>query len=99
MSVKKKRTRNILACGVCGKETALKKQKIIISESLPAKKEGIVIMKKGDEVIDMPKTHVICPKCEHNEAYWWMQQTRSADEPPTVFYKCVKCKYGWRSYG
>jgi len=98
-AVRKKRTRNILICNGCGKEKALKKQKITISDALPAKKKGIVIMKKGDEAIEMPKTHVMCPKCEHREAYWWMQQTRSADEPPTVFYRCAKCKYSWRSYG
>lgn len=98
MLVKKKRKRSFLVCGKCSKERPLKKEKIVISEALPISKKEIVIVKKGDEAIDLPKTRIICPKCENTQAYWWMQQTRSADEPPTLFYRCVKCTYGWRSY-
>jgi DNA-directed RNA polymerase subunit M len=54
-------------------------------------------MRGGEE--EFPKTKIICPKCGYEEAYWYMQQTRGADEPPTVFYTCVKCKHSWRSYG
>lgn len=39
-----------------------------------------------------------CEKCGHDEAVWWMLQTRSADEPTTQFYRCVKCEYTWRDY-
>lgn len=46
----------------------------------------------------LPKTEVECPKCGHNEAYWWMIQTRSADEAPTTFYRCVNCGHTWRDY-
>ncbi|MBS3055577.1 MAG: hypothetical protein J4452_03755 [Candidatus Aenigmarchaeota archaeon] len=56
-------------------------------------------MGKDEGLGELPKTHIVCPNCEHGEAAWWMQQTRSADEPPTLFYKCIKCGYGWRSYG
>ena len=99
MVVKKKRKRSFLVCAKCSKERPLKKEKIVISEALPMPKKEIVIVKKGDEAIDLPKTRVICPECENREAYWWMQQTRSADEPPTIFYRCTKCTHGWRSYG
>ena len=98
MMVKKKRKRSFLTCTKCGKERPLKKEKIFISEALPISKKEIVVMQKGDEGIELPKTRVICPKCENREAYWWMQQTRSADEPPTLFYRCVKCSNSWRSY-
>lgn len=48
---------------------------------------------------DLPTTTILCPECnEVKEAYWWMQQTRGADEPPTRFYECKKCKYRWREY-
>ena len=47
----------------------------------------------------LPKIKVFCPKCGHNEAVWWIRQTRSADEAPTTFYRCTKCKYSWREYG
>ena len=39
-----------------------------------------------------------CKKCGHDEAVWWMFQTRSADEPTTRFYRCSKCRYTWRDY-
>jgi len=99
MIVKKSGSRTYLCCTKCKKEKPLKKEKILIAGSLPSKKKEIVIMQKGDEEIDLPKTKIMCPKCENSEAYWWMQQTRSADEPPTIFYRCCKCNYSWRSYG
>ncbi|BCU67190.1 transcription factor S [Sulfolobales archaeon HS-7] len=41
---------------------------------------------------------VVCPNCKNDEAYFWMLQTRSADEPATRFYRCVKCNKVWREY-
>ena len=44
------------------------------------------------------KTEALCPnsKCGHREALYKMFQTRSADEPMTCFYKCVKCGERWK---
>ena len=98
MTVKKKRKRSFLVCTKCSKEKPLKREKLVITKALLTPKKEIVIMKKGDEAIDLPKTRVICPKCENREAYWWMQQTRSADETPTQFFKCTQCKHVWREY-
>ncbi|MBS3052391.1 MAG: transcription factor S [Candidatus Aenigmarchaeota archaeon] len=41
---------------------------------------------------------MVCPKCDNKGAYWYMQQTRAADEPPTMFLCCTKCKHKWREY-
>ncbi len=46
----------------------------------------------------MPKTKVRCPECDYTEAYYEQYQTRSADEPATTFYTCVRCKHKWREY-
>jgi DNA-directed RNA polymerase subunit M len=46
----------------------------------------------------LPTIKIDCEKCGNNEAVWWMLQTRSADEPTTQFYRCVKCSYTWRNY-
>jgi len=46
----------------------------------------------------LPTTKILCPRCGHNVAYYWMIQTRAGDEPPTRFFKCVKCGYVWREY-
>ena len=96
---KKGRTAVHLVCRKCGKEYRGKHEKLTISEEMHEEKKGIVIMDKNETQSELPSTHIMCPKCEHNEAFWWMQQTRSADEPPTLFYRCKKCGYSWRSYG
>jgi DNA-directed RNA polymerase subunit M len=46
----------------------------------------------------MPRTTVPCPKCNHNEAYWYLRQTRKSDEPETTFLTCCKCGHRWRKY-
>lgn len=46
----------------------------------------------------LPKTRIGCPKCEHNEAYWVLRQTRAADEPETRIYRCVECSHTWREF-
>jgi len=46
----------------------------------------------------LPKTKIICPKCKHNEATYYLRQTRAADEPTTRFYQCTDCKNRWREY-
>ena len=51
---------------------------------------------EGEETLSTIKMD--CEKCGHDEAVWWMFQTRSADEPTTRFYRCQKCKYTWRDY-
>lgn len=36
-------------------------------------------------------------ECDSNKAYFVQLQMRSADEPPTTFFKCVVCGFQWRS--
>ncbi len=88
-----------LVCRKCGRKYKPKGEKLTIAEKLPGSKKRIVVMGKDEGVAELPTIDIMCPKCENNQAYWWMQQTRAADEPPTLFYKCKKCGYSWRSYG
>lgn len=37
-----------------------------------------------------------CVKCDNNVALFMELQTRSADEPMTIFYQCTKCKTNWK---
>jgi transcription factor S len=79
-------------CNSCGKPAAGAPEKMTSSKK---KEETIVI---EDNKPSLPETDVKCEKCDSMRAYWWLIQTRSADEPPTQFYKCVKCKHTWREY-
>jgi|SRR5919107_2017059 DNA-directed RNA polymerase subunit M/transcription elongation factor TFIIS len=40
---------------------------------------------------------VECPKCGNKQAFWWIVQTDSADEPSTQFFRCTKCNHTWRN--
>ncbi len=66
-------------------------------------KEAGVITKKIEVVENLetlPKVKINCEKCKNTIAFFWTQQTRSADEPETRFFKCTntKCNHTWREY-
>lgn len=56
------------------------------------------VLKDGEGTQTLPTVETNCPKCDHNQAVWWMLQTRSADEPTTQFYRCTSCSHTWRNY-
>ena len=44
---------------------------------------------------NVDKMTTVCPSCSYTEAYFMQMQIRSADEPMSVFYKCVECGHQW----
>ena len=42
-------------------------------------------------------SQALCPKCNGKTAYYMELQTRSADEPSTIYYRCAdfSCKTRW----
>lgn len=85
-----------LQCERCGFTTPVE-EPITKSEVEPPEDQIKVV---GDEVDvrTMPTTKEECPRCRNKEAFWWMLQTRSGDEPTTQFYRCTKCNHTWRQY-
>jgi transcription factor S len=77
---------NNIKCRSCG---------IIKEKKMEAK---IVSQSEKKDVVDLPKTEKQCEQCGNNEAYFWLIQTRSSDEPPTQFFRCTECKFVWREY-
>lgn len=49
------------------------------------------VNEEGDGETTKPVTEKECPECGNDECEWWMEQTRSSDEPPTRFYRCTDC--------
>ncbi len=94
---KKEKEKTILVCRKCGKKTKDYKPLEIAEKVKKQPLDEIVIIEKKQE--SLPKTRVTCPKCSHDEAVWWLQQTRSIDEAPTLFLRCTKCSHSWREYG
>ncbi len=80
-------------CRKCGKKSG---KKVNIKVTTKAEKEKMAVIENNEP--DLPKTVKECKECGNTEVYYWLIQTRSADEPPTQFFKCVKCKHTWREY-
>ncbi len=91
---KKKGSKVIVRCS-CGYKSN-DKVNTTIKESVrkDERKKGPV----DDDFEILPITDAECSKCKHKKAYFWELQTRAADEAPTKFLKCEKCKHIWRDY-
>ncbi|MEM1947324.1 MAG: transcription factor S [Candidatus Caldarchaeum sp.] len=89
----------VLGCKKCGYKKPLEGEKVIVKQERAAAVGKNVAAIVESEEAPLPTTSdVICPACGHNEAKWWTVQTRSADEPMTQFFRCVKCGHTWREY-
>ena len=94
--LKKNNSNFVLSCPKCGyaesgsKETKKDKQDEIKLE--------IHVLDENEGKETLPTIKIDCEKCGNDQAVWWMLQTRSADEPTTQFYRCIKCNHTWRNY-
>ena len=94
-------SKTFLACR-CGYIKEVDNNKEDIDRKIELKKKelekNLIIVSEEDKVSVLPKVDMICPKCKYKEAETWQEQTRSADEPSTHFFRCLKCKFTWREY-
>ena len=86
-----------LKCRSCGATKEIEGQFVVRHDLEKTPRDKIVVVE--DDAIPMPTTPASCPKCGHNEAYYWTVQTRRGDEGATEFYRCTKCGHTWRNYG
>ena len=94
---KQKGGKTVLVCRTCGHQEKEYTPTEIAERVQKNPADDIIIIEKNEETL--PKTKAACPKCGNGEAFWWVQQTRSADEAPTLFLRCASCKHSWREYG
>ncbi|WP_458206944.1 transcription factor S [Haladaptatus sp. NG-SE-30] len=80
-------------CGSCGNETPRgDASEYVVTED----QEVSEIIESGGGSSGLPTTSAQCPNCDNDEAYWYMQQIRSADESETRFFVCTECEHKWR---
>lgn len=89
----------VLKCRNCGYTEKSEKEDFKVKEKVEKDPmDDVVVVDKDKDVKALPTTNKKCPECGNDEAYWWTQQTRSADEAPTRFYQCTECEHKWREY-
>lgn len=100
VSLKRRGESVVLICPRCGySEVERVKAKEEESVIRMGRREAVTVIEPTEEKYQpLPTTTAECPKCGYGKAYWWIAQTRSADEAPTRFFRCVKCGYVWREY-
>lgn len=79
------------SCGYTDKDSEI----TTIKESVAQSKDVEVV---EEDIETRPIMTAECPKCGHNEAHYYLMQTRASDEPETKFLQCTKCKAKWRDY-
>ncbi len=81
-------------CGYVEGKVLTQQKKVIQKESI----EALNVFAENEGEQTLPTIKIECESCGNDEAVWWMLQTRSADEPTTQFYRCIKCRHTWRNY-
>ena len=94
-----KKQDGVMVCTGCGNRA----EQAVDTEAFVSTEE-----QTGDELIETTEdanfegkptaNDVTCEDCGHDEAWYTIKQTASADEPPTRFFKCKECGYRWREY-
>ena len=78
-----------------GKEIDLSKTKT----TTKAEKREYEIIEDSDQRKGVLSTEsYMCPKWDCTEVYFYLEQTRSSDEPETRMLTCKDCGHGWREY-
>jgi DNA-directed RNA polymerase subunit M len=83
-------------CGSCGyeelRDEATEEQMVTTT----GQEESEIVDISDAEDSGRPKTTAQCPECDNDQAYWYMQQIRAADESETRFFVCTECEHKWR---
>ena len=86
----------------CGFQKELKLSTEEINKNVRLKKKALdknlIVVTPEDKISVHPIVTKYCPKCNNKKAEAWQEQTRSADEPSTSFFRCLECKHTWREY-
>ena len=84
----------LFACTTCPYSQQIHTSQIQKSYPINRKKVDD-ILGGANAWVNVDRTSAVCPSCSCGEAYFMQMQIRSADEPMSVFYKCVQCSHQW----
>jgi len=86
----------VWVCGSCGHEKGRdrEKEERMVTTTGQEETEVVDISEAKDQ--GRPTTTAQCPECDNDQAYWYMQQIRAADESETRFFVCTECEHKWR---
>ena len=88
-----KKEGDVWVCASCGHESpADAAAQFVVTDNQQVSE---VIESTGGDT-GLPTTTTTCPSCGNDEAYWYLQQIRSADESETRFFVCTACEHRWR---
>ena len=85
----------LMICRKCGHKMEMSANDKFVSKT--SQQDRVIPVLEGDIQL-LPTANARCPECGNNIAYVEMKQTRAADESPTRFLTCTKCRYRWRRY-
>lgn len=91
--VRKNPTGNGLSCRMCRYMYNVSEEMTKTTRMEPKKSDGLV--DEDDNLRFVTKCGKKC-ECGSEEVSFVELQTRSADEPMTIFYKCIRCKNVWK---
>jgi DNA-directed RNA polymerase subunit M len=93
---------DVVVCPKCGykdrKKGSSEGKSVTEVKQVSGSNASLKVMDPDEKQEEVSTINIDCPKCGNDTAEWWMQQTRSADEATTRFYRCTKCKHTWRDY-
>lgn len=91
----------VLTCPKCGYQKGKSESMIVKGKAQDDIRKSVVI---DEETAEKEKgllpttTDYQCEKCGGEKAYYFLRQTRAADEATTRFLECVECGHKWRDY-
>ena len=87
-----------MVCTGCGATAEREEAADFVSTESQSDDDVIESSEEADFEGKPTATDVVCEECGHDEAWYTIKQTASADEPPTRFFKCKECGHRWREY-
>ncbi|WUR02622.1 DNA-directed RNA polymerase III subunit RPC10 [Vairimorpha necatrix] len=93
LNIDRPTTQTVLLCNTCPYQYKIN---IVLNKTVKNKVMEVEKVLGEDEYKYASTCEKKCIKCDGKKALFMELQTRSADEPMTIFYECISCKTNWK---